>query len=227
MMWYGRLATTSYGGATRSDEVLVERVALDEAQAPVARARSANRLAQERRETTVELDRGDLGAGVEQTAGQEPEARDRSRGRGRPGAGAASARIASRTSASARKFCDSAWRARSPAARSVATNGRPASMRARAVERRSPSPASRAAATAGRRGRGPARSPAGEPARAGRADHRPVVGAQRGPRHDERQAAAPSASPASRVRRARVRGDAAAEHDRAGAGRPRRRGSSW
>ncbi len=31
-MWYGRFATTSYGGSTQVDEVLVERVALDQAE---------------------------------------------------------------------------------------------------------------------------------------------------------------------------------------------------
>ena len=43
VMWYGRFATTSYGGSTQLDEVLVERVALDRAQAgpPRAPARSA------------------------------------------------------------------------------------------------------------------------------------------------------------------------------------------
>ena len=162
------------------DEVLVERVALDRAGG--GRRAPVEPLAQERRQAAVELDRGDRGAGVEQPAGQQPEPGPISRTR-RPGAGSASARIASRTSVSARKFCDSAWRARRPAARSVRPDRRRVDAWRRRP-RRSPG---------GQRQRRPGVEvepgplAGGEPARAGRPDHRPVVGAQAGPRHDERQ----------------------------------------
>jgi hypothetical protein len=52
------------------DEVLVEGIAFDESQGVDA----IEPLAEERRQTTVELDRGDLGAGVEEASGQETEA---------------------------------------------------------------------------------------------------------------------------------------------------------
>ena len=83
------------------DEVLVERIAFDESQGIDA----VEPLAEERRQTAVELDGRDRGAGVEETAGQETEARaDLEDPPARRGS--ASARIASSTSASARKFCD-------------------------------------------------------------------------------------------------------------------------
>ena len=83
------------------DEVLVQRVALDERAACLD---PVEPLAQERREAAIELDRGDLRAA---RGARRSGARGRARSRGSAGrARAASARIASSTSGSARKFCD-------------------------------------------------------------------------------------------------------------------------
>ena len=82
-MWYGRLATTSYGAATRLHEVLVEGVAFDrDAATPGAsgpsrfgdRQRTLEPGAQERRQATIELHGRDRGTGIEQAARQEAQA---------------------------------------------------------------------------------------------------------------------------------------------------------
>ena len=160
VMWYGRFATTSYGGATSVGQVLVERVALDRAAAGRPRARSANRSREERGEARGRArprsPRRRRRAG-RRSGSPSPGPISRTRP---PGSGAASARIASRTSGSARKFWDiEEWRARRPAARSVRRTAA-GSTRGGAVTgggfggavtpaRRGP-----AAATAARRGRG-------------------------------------------------------------------------
>ena len=151
-------------------------------------------LAEERRQPAVELDGRHLGAGVEQarrSGSPSPGPISRTR---LPGPGSASARIASRTSGSARKF----WLKRVPRPEPGVLE-RPADDRRidpTGLGARSAWPA-RAPSAAGERQRrarvegqvGPLAG--GEPARPGRADHRPVVRAQRRPRHDQRQARAP------------------------------------
>ena len=74
MIWYGMLATTSYGRRDQADEILVERVPLDEPQAPLLDL-DGERVAQERGHPPIELDGRDRGAGREQPAGQEAEPR--------------------------------------------------------------------------------------------------------------------------------------------------------
>ena len=180
-----------------ADEVLVERVALDEAE----RLDALEALAQERRQAAIELDRGDLRAGRRAAP---PVSRPRpgpiSRTR-RPGAGSASARIASRTSGSARKFCDSAWRARRPAARRVA---RTASGSTRTLAGAPPVAGvigRPAAATVARRGRARrARRPRSAAPRPPRSSPRCRCTGPVAARSSGRPRA--SASPASRARRA-------------------------
>ncbi len=70
-MWYGRLATTSYGGST-------SRVRSWSSASPSISRRvvdAGEPLAEEGRQPVVELDRGDDGPGVEQPGRQQPEAR--------------------------------------------------------------------------------------------------------------------------------------------------------
>ena len=146
----------------------------------------------------------------------------------RPGVGAASARIASRTSTSARKFCErrvAGTQAGLPERPADGVGieprcGRRARGRRRAGHRR-------ASGSDGRASRSrPARSPAAKPPRAGRPDHRPVVGAQARPRDDEREAAArpprrPGARAGRRSRRRRRRARSSAPRS------PRPPASSW
>ena len=103
------------GRLEEPDEVLVERVTLDQAQ-PTGRIRSSavgplelglEAVAQERGEATIKLDRRDRCPAVEEAAREHPEP-GADLEDAPAGAGSASARIASRTSASARKFCESA-----------------------------------------------------------------------------------------------------------------------
>ena len=134
-------------------------------------------VAQERGQPAVELDRGHRRPGREQAAGQEPEARPDLEDAA-PGPGAASARIASSTSGSARKFCDSAWRARRPGGPQRGPDvGR---VEARRGPARSPVRVSRRERQ--RRPRvqvEPGPLARREPPRARRPDHRAVVRAQR------------------------------------------------
>ena len=194
-MWYGRLATTSYGGSTRSDEVLVERVALDEPERSRRPSKRSRRKAARPRSSSTAVT---VGAGRRAgRAVRRPRPGPISRTR-RPGGGSASARIASSTSGSARKFCDSAWRARSPAARSVA--------RTAAGSTRGAVGRAFIAAASGSDGRASRSSPARSPAANRRAPAAPIIAplsvhsAGRGTISGRPRA---SASPASRARRAR------------------------
>ena len=150
------------------DEVLVERVALDEPEvARLERARRTDRAGTPRARVS-----SSTAVTVGPAARRPPVSRPspgRSRGPGRPGSAPASARIPSSTSMSARKFCDSRWRApQSGRAERGADVGR--------IEVRRAAPASsrpRAAATVGRRDRG-------------RTARRPRSGAPRPPRSSRR-----------------------------------------
>ena len=134
-MWYGRLATTSYGGGTSVDEVLVERVALDEAERARRRARPSNRSRR-----NAARPRSSSTAVTAAPASSSPPVRNPSPGpissTRRSGPGSASARIASSTSGSARKFWLRAWRARRPASRSVRRTAAGSIRTARAAHRR-------------------------------------------------------------------------------------------
>ena len=201
VMWYGRFATTSYGRRHEVDEVLVQRVALDDPQR--ARLELRRRTS---RAATATSPRSSSTAVTAAPAASSPPVRNPSPGpissTRRSGAGSASRRIPSSTSTSARKFCDRLWRGAEAGVAEAALDvraGRAAGRgaRGRVGHRRA------AAATAARPGRGPARD-AGRAAaaRAGRADHRPVVGAQAGARDDHRGCPRASASPAIRARSA-------------------------
>ena len=89
VMWYGRFATTSYGGGTRCSEVLVERVALDERGLPVSSAgsnRSRRKAASPRSSSTAVTCAPDASRPPVSRPSPGPISRTRS-----PGLGAASA----------------------------------------------------------------------------------------------------------------------------------------
>ena len=203
------------------DEVLVERVALDEAER--AGRAAVEPLAQERGQPRSSSTAVTVGAPAASSPPVRMPSPGRSRGPADPGrVGLGEDRL--EDVESARKFWDRAWRARRPAARSVAPD-RGGSIRG-AAGRAGAVIGSPAAATAARRGRGPARSPAANR----RAPAAPIIAplsVHRAGRGTISGSPSASASPASRARSAAVRGHAAAEHDRAGAdrrGRPDRLG---
>ena len=188
-MWYGRLATTSYGGCDQVGEVLVEHVALDSRSRPARRAsigrRASARSVAQSGQAAVDLDRRHRGAAVEQRRGQDPEA---------------GADLEDAPARAGRRLGED--RLEHVAVDEVVLRERVAGAQARRARSVVAGPSRRVdgAATV----TGSAASPAGsdglrveveagplagrEPARAGRADHRRVVGAQAGPRHDERDA---------------------------------------
>ena len=211
-MWYGRLATTSYGGSTRWTR------SWSSASPSMSRSVRLVRepLAQERREAAIELDRGDRRAGGQEArrSGSRGPARSRGSGgraRDRPRPGSRRARP-DRPGSSA-TGCD-APADRPPAGSPGRSPGRPAVARSALIRRgpdgqgqRRPGVEVEAGPLARR-----------EPPRTGRADHRPVVRAQRGSRHDQRQAER-LGLPGEACPQDAVRGDPAAHHDRAGAAR--------
>ena len=185
---------------------------------------SANRSRRNAARPRVELDGRDLAPPPRAGRRSGARARARSRGRGARARGAASARIASSTSGSARKFCESAWRARRPAARSVARTSA-GSRRGRAG--RSPLGARAASGSDGRASRSrPDRSPAANR----RAPAAPIIAplsvhrAGRGTIERDAELVGLAREPGAQTP---VRGDAAAEHDRAGAASRGPHGSSW
>ena len=208
MMWYGRFATTSYGGSTRwtrswsSASPSMRRERLDALEA----------LAQERGQAAIELDRGDRGAGRQQAGRQQAEARpdleDTAAGRrvGLGQDGVEDVRIGQEVLRQRVAGADPGGPERRPDGVRVDTR-RGASGSSRSQGQRRARVQIETRALAGR-----------EPPRTGRPDHRPVVGAQGRSRHDQRQATglglAGQPCPQHRVRR-----DAAAHHDRASVGR--------
>ena len=195
--WYGRLATTSYGGASRavsswsSASPSMRRSPPGAAGSASARAIGPanverSRAASPRSSSTAVTAAPPASRPPVRIPRPGPISRIR-----RPRVGAASARIASRTSMSARKFCESAWRARRPASLSVrrtasasrrggrgrsvlaAPASGPAAGGGPVAGTRVPLTGERAAGTAGRRGRGPNA-------------RRPGTGARRPPRSSPR-----------------------------------------
>ena len=181
-MWYGRLATTSYGGSTSWTRSWSSA-------SPSISARAASTLGSNRSRRNAARPRSSSTAvtaapGVEQAAGQQPETRadledPPTRAGVRLGAGSPRARPR-RPGSSAR----GAWRARRPAARSVART-------ACRVDPRRP-PVARHRAASGSDGRASRSSPARSPAANRRAPAAPIIAPlsvhRRRPRHDQRQA---------------------------------------
>ena len=206
MIWYGMLATTSYGRRDQADEILVERVALDEPQAPLFDL-DRERVAQERGHPAIELDGRDRGAGREQPAGQEAEPRaDLQHPVPRHGVGLAQ---------DALEHVDVGEEVLAqPVARPEARVAERAGGRTGGSSRRSAGLIGQAAATAVRRGRA---RPAPPLRAAGRLPRRSSPRCRCTGPVAERRAACPRASRLAGEPRAqgRVRRHAAAEHDAA------------
>ena len=122
-MWYGRLATRSYGALTRSVSRHVEHVAFDELEADPRRSRLPNRVAQMADQARIDFDRRHRGAA--RRAGRRSGCRVRARSRG-PGAldlSSARSTMSSSTWPSTRWF----WlrRLAAPSARGAADSARP------------------------------------------------------------------------------------------------------
>ena len=171
-MWYGRLATTSYGGSTRWTRSWSSASPSMRVSVSTPSNRSRRKAASPWSSSTAVTSAPATSRPPVSRPSPGPTSRTR-----RPGPGSASARIASRTSGSARKFCDRLWRARSPAARSVArtasgsTRGAVGPFAAEPLA--GPLTGRPAAATAARRGRGATA-------------RRPRTGARRPPRSSPR-----------------------------------------
>ena len=209
-MWYGRLATTSYGGSTRWTRSWSSASPSMSRRSGSSANRSRRNAARPRSSSTAVTSAPPARRAPVRKPRPGPISRIR-----RPGAGSACARIASRTSGSARKFCDRLCRARRPAARSVVRTVS-GSTRGGAVPLIRPRPGRPAAAMAGRRGRGrPARPRRTAARRPRRSSPRCPCTAPVAARSAGRPSA--SASPGEAGPQDAVGGDPAAHHDRAGA----------
>ena len=187
-MWYGRLATTLNGGATRSASSW-SSASPSMRRRPLVGELGLEALAQVRRRARRSSSTAVTAApALEQPAGQ--DARGPARSRARAGRAPARPRRGWPGGRPGRRGSSATGACRAPEARRAEG---PADLEriddaARAVGPSALAAAPRAAATAAPRGRGSARSPRREPPPAGGADHRPVVRAQPRPRHDERHA---------------------------------------
>ena len=178
------------------DEVLVERVALDEPQADSTPSnRSRRNAARPRSSSTAVTAAPAASRPPVRRPRPGPDLEDPAAGRAGPPRPGSRRGRPDRPGSSA----TGVWRARRPAARSVA---RTASGSTRGARSRSSG-----GDPDGQRQRWPGVEvepgplAGGEPPGAGRADHRPVVGAQRRSRHDQAAGRAPPPRPASRARR--------------------------
>ena len=237
VMWYGRLATTSYGGGDEVDEVLVQRVALHQAERAggVGSVRVGDRERPSKRaRRNAARPRSSSTAVTAAPASSSPPVRRPSPGpisrTWRPGVGAGLGQDALEDVDVGQEVLRQAVAgAQAGLAQRGADDGRVEVAADRAV-RRGVAAAGHQRIARGRDGRAsrsrPGPLPGREPARPGGPDHRPVVRAQTGSRHDQRHA--------QRVRLAgepgpqgAVGGHAATQHDASGR-RPRGRpGSSW